>query len=337
MGSRLTFESPAGPTETLSTRRYPQPPSAGDPSAARGPSVGPASLRLGLGYGFALAAAASFGIGGVIAKAAFNALAPSTLAEFRVFFAFFIFLGLFLAFRRDELRIRRSDLPIFALFGIVGLAGVSLVYYEAIRRIPVGVALVIEYTGPLLLLAYARLRGRTVGGRLWIAAALAVVGCFFAAGAYDAGLRQLNGLGLALAAADAFFFALYFALAERLGTRYTTPALLVWGFGFALLGWSIVRAPWTLPWTTTPADVYVQIAEVVVIATLIPFALTLAAVRLIPAARVGLTATFEPVVAAVAAWVVLSERLEPPQILGGIVVLVAIATAQSLRPTAGSV
>ena len=337
MGSRLTFESPAGPTETLSTRRYPQPPSAGDPSAARGPSVGPASLRLGLGYGFALAAAASFGIGGVIAKAAFNALAPSTLAEFRVFFAFFIFLGLFLAFRRDELRIRRSDLPIFALFGIVGLAGVSLVYYEAIRRIPVGVALVIEYTGPLLLLAYARLRGRTVGGRLWIAAALAVVGCFFAAGAYDAGLRELNGLGLALAAADAFFFALYFALAERLGTRYTTPALLVWGFGFALLGWSIVRAPWTLPWTTTPADVYVQIAEVVVIATLVPFALTLAAVRLIPAARVGLTATFEPVVAAVAAWVVLSERLEPPQILGGIVVLVAIATAQSLRPTAGSV
>jgi len=147
----------------------------------------------------------------------------------------------------------------------------------------------------------------------------------------------LNGLGLALAAADAFFFALYFALAERLGTRYTTPTLLLWGFGFALLGWSIVRAPWTLPWTTTPADVYVQIAEVVVIATLIPFALTLAAVRLIPAARVGLTATFEPVVAAVAAWVVLSERLELQQIVGGVVVLAAIAIAQSLRPTAGSV
>ena len=284
-----------------------------------------------------MAAAASFGIGGVIAKSAFNSLAPSVLAEFRVLFAFFVFLGIFMALRRHELRVQREDIPMFAVFGIVGLAGVSLVYYEAIKRIPVGVALVIEYTGPLLLLVYARLRGRTVGGRLWIAAALAIVGCFFAAGAYDAGLRELNGLGLALAAADAFFFALYFALAERLGTRYTTPALLVWGFGFALLGWSIVRAPWTLPWTTTPADVYVQIAEVVVIATLIPFALTLAAVRLIPAARVGLTATFEPVVAAVAAWIVLSERLDIPQIVGGVVVLVAIAIAQSLRPTAGGV
>jgi len=306
-------------------------------TAARGSSVGPASLRLGLGYGFALAAAASFGIGGVIAKSTFNSLAPSVLAEFRVFLAFLIFLALFGIFRRDELRVGREVIPLFAVFVIVGLAGVPLVYYEAIKRIPIGVALVIEYTGPLLILAYARLRGRTVGGRLWIAAALAIVGCFFAAGAYDAGLRELNGLGLALAAADAFFFALYFALAERLGTRYTTPTLLLWGFGFALLGWSIVRAPWTLPWTTTPADVYVQIAEVVVIATLIPFALTLAAVRLIPAARVGLTATFEPVVAAVAAWVVLSERLELQQIVGGVVVLAAIAIAQSLRPTAGSV
>ena len=63
----------------------------------------------------------------------------------------------------------------------------------------------------------------------------------------------------------------------------------------------------------------------------------IAAVRLIPAARVGLTATFEPVVAAVAAWVVLGERLEAPQIVGGLVVLGAIVVAQSLRPTAGSV
>ena len=209
----------------------------------------------------------------------------------------------------------------------------SLVYYEAIKRIPVGVALVIEYTGPLLLLAWARLRGRRVGGRLWIAGALAIVGCFFAAGAYDAALRQLNALGLALAALDAFIFAFYFAMAERLGSRYSTPTILVWGFGFAFLGWSVVRPPWLLPWTSTSSELYLQIAAVVVVATVIPFALTLAAVRLIPAARVGLTATFEPVVAAAAAWVALAERLEPLQIVGGVVVLIAIGIAQTLRPT----
>jgi drug/metabolite transporter (DMT)-like permease len=254
-----------------------------------------------------------------------------------VFFAFFVFLGVFAALRPNELRIDRADLPLFAVFGVVGLAGVSLIYYEAIKRIPVGVALVIEYTGPLILLVYAHLRGRRVGGRLWVAGALAILGCFFAAGAYDAALRQLNAVGLALAALDAFVFALYFALAERLGTRYGTPTILVWGFGFALLGWSVVRPPWLLPWATTTTDVYLQVATVVVIATVIPFALTLAAVRLIPAARVGLAATFEPVVAAAAAWIALGERLEIPQILGGIVVLIAIGIAQSLRPTAESV
>src|SRR5437868_9631196 len=119
---------------------------------------------------------------------------------------------MFAALRPRELRVRREDLPLFAVFGIVGLAGVSLIYYEAIKRIPVGVALVIEYTGPLLLLVYAHLRGREVGRRLWIAGALALVGCFFAAGAYDARSRELNAVGLTLAAADAFIFALYFAL-----------------------------------------------------------------------------------------------------------------------------
>jgi len=311
-----------------------RPPEAGEERV----SAGPAPLRLGLGYTFALTAAAFFGVGGIIAKAAFNSgIQPSILAEWRVLFAFIVFLAVFGARNPEQLRIRRSDLPIFAVFGIVGLAGVSLIYYEAIKRIPIGVALVIEYTGPVLLLIYARLRGRTVGGRLWVAAALAVFGCFFAAGAYDAGLRELNAVGLALAAVDAFLFALYFALGERLGQTYGTPTLLVWGFGFALVGWSIVRPPWLLPWTETTVDGYIQIAAVVVIATVIPFALTLAAVRLIPAARVGLAATLEPVVAAVAAWIALGEHLDPLQIAGGVVVLIGITIAQSLRPTAGSV
>ena len=298
-------------------------------------SAVPASI--GLGYSFALLAAACFGIGGVIAKAAFGALAPATLAEFRVLLAFLVFVAFFGVTRPRELAVRRSDLPLLAIFGIVGLAGVSLVYYETIKRIPVGVALVIEYTGPVLLLIYARLRGRAVGGRLWVAAALAILGCFFAAGAYDARLRELNAVGLALAAMDAFLFALYFALGERLGKTYGTPTLLVWGFGFALVGWSAVRPPWLLPWAETSMEGYVQIAAVVVIATVIPFALTLAAVRLIPAARVGLAATLEPVVAAVAAWIALAEHLDGLQIAGGLVVLVGIAIAQSLRPTAGSV
>jgi drug/metabolite transporter (DMT)-like permease len=295
-------------------------------------------MRLGLGYFLAFSAATFFALGGVIAKGLFNrGYDPAMLAEFRMFIAFVVFLLVVAVTRHEALHIRRRDLPLFAVFGIVAVAGVTAVYYQAIKLIPIGVVLVIEYTAPILLLGWARVRGRTVGGRLWIAAALAIVGCFFVAGVYDAGLRQLNGLGIALAALAALIFALYFVLAERISRTYSTPTLLVWGFGFASLGWTVVHPLWLLPWTTTPVEIWAQIAAVVVIATLVPFVLELLALSLIPAARVGLVATSEPVVGAAAAWLALGERLEVPQIVGGAVVLIAIVVAQSLRPTAGSV
>ena len=140
-----------------------------------------------------------------------------------------------------------------------------------------------------------------------------------------------------LSVLSAFIFALYFSLAERILKRYGTPTLLVYGFGFALLAWAVFRPLWTLPWTTTTSDIYLLLLGVIIVATVIPFGLTLAAVKLIPAARVGLTATIEPVVAAIAAFLVLGEQLAPPQIAGGAIVIIAILIAQSLRPTADSV
>jgi drug/metabolite transporter (DMT)-like permease len=286
----------------------------------------------------AFTAASCFGVGGIIAKAAFNAgVAPSLLAEWRILFGFLVYAAIFAFARPSAFRVRRGDIALFAIFGIVGLAGVQWSYYESIQRLPIGVAVVIQYTAPVLLLIWARLRGRKVGSRLWVAAALALVGCFFAAGAYDAALFQLNTEGVALSVLSAFIFALYFALAERILKRYETPTLLIYGFGFALLAWAIYRPLWTLPWTTTPAEIYALLVGVLIVATVIPFGLTLAAVKLIPAARVGLTATVEPVVAALVAWTVLGENLAPAQLAGGAIVVFAILIAQSLRPTADSV
>ena len=286
----------------------------------------------------AFTAATCFGVGGIIAKAAFNAgVPPSLLAEWRILFGFLVYGALFAAIKREAFRVRRADLPLFALFGIVGLAGVQWTYYESIQRLPIGVAVVIQYTAPVLLLIWARLRGRRVGSRLWLAAALALVGCFFAAGAYDAALFQLNTTGVALSVLSALIFALYFSVAERILKRYETPTLLIYGFGFALLAWAIYRPLWTLPWATTSGEIWMLLVGVLVVATVIPFGLTLAAVKLIPAARVGLTATIEPVVAAIVAFLVLGEQLALPQIVGGAIVVVAILVAQSLRPTADSV
>ncbi len=232
---------------------------------------------------------------------------------------------------------RRAELPFLGLFGVLGLGGVQLAYYEAIDRIPIGVALVLEYTAPLLILGFWRLRGRRVGGRLWLAGALTLAGCWFVVGAYDAGLRELNALGATIAFFDAFLLALYFVLAERLTKRASPWTVLLWGFGFALLAWSVRRPLWALPWDAQPGEVWLLVLGVVVAGTIVPYLLSVAAVRYISGARVGLTATIEPVIAALAAWPLLAERLEPLQVAGGVVVLAGIVVAQSQRPSGGSV
>ena len=286
-----------------------------------------------MGYLFAVVAAAFYAVGGVIAKRAFElGMPPETLAEFRIQLAFVVFLTLTLAFRRrDLLTIRRPDLPWLALFGLLGVMAVQLVYYQAIQRIPIGVALVIEYTAPLLILGYWRARGRHVGLGLWIAGLLTIAGCYFVVGAYDAQLRQVNTVGALFAALDAVILAAYFLLAERLVHRYSSWALLCAGFGTAAVAWSIVRPPWLLPWSSLGGEIGPYVIGVVVIATVIPYLFSVGAVRLIPAARVGLTSTSEPVIAAVAAWLLIGQSLELLQVVGGLIVVVGILVAQSVR------
>ena len=288
---------------------------------------------------FAIVAAAFYAVGGVIAKRAFElGIPPSTLAEWRILFAFVVFLALTLAFRRRDLAaVRRSDLPLLAVFGLLGVLAVQLVYYEAIQRIPIGVALVIEYTAPLLILGYWWLRGRHVGAVLWLAGVLTLVGCYLVVGAYDAQLRQVNALGAALAAVDAIILAAYFLLTEKLVKRYSSWALLCVGFGAAALAWSIARPPWTMPWSMLTAELALYVLGVVVIATVVPYLFSVAAVRLIPAARVGLASTSEPVIAAVAAWLLIGQSLEAPQVVGGLIVVAGILVAQSVRLSAAGV
>jgi drug/metabolite transporter (DMT)-like permease len=254
-----------------------------------------------------------------------------------VLFAFLGFLAIVAVWRPRELRVRRADLPWFAAFGVFGMGGVQWLYYEAIQRIPIAIALVVEYTAVIGVLLYFRLRGRRVGSALWYSGALALAGCFFAAGAYDAGLRAVNTVGMLIAFADAVLFVSYFVMGERLASRYSAWTMAVYGFGFALVAWQVIQPAWTLPWTSTGSDVWVRVAGVVTLAAIIPFTFSFASLRLLPAARVSIVATSEPFIAALFAWALLGQALQVPQILGGGLVLGGILIAQTHRPTEGSV
>ncbi len=274
----------------------------------------------------------------MFAKAAFNrGVAPSELAEVRIGLGFLMFAALVAAFRRPEARVRPEHLPLLILFGVVGMAGVQLAYYEAVKRLPVALAVLIQYLAPLLMLVYVWLRGRRVGARLWVAALLTLVGCYFAVGAYDANLLQVNLEGTLIALLSAAIFAFYLLVAERIVRAYSAWTLLLYGFGIAALAWTVARPWWTLPFATWDATTYLLILGVAIVGTLVPFFLSSTALAMLPATRVGLTETMEPVVAGIAAFLVLGEALAGPQLVGSALVLGGIALVRSVQPTVDGV
>jgi drug/metabolite transporter (DMT)-like permease len=237
---------------------------------------------------------------------------------------------------RRRLRIARRDVPRMAWLGVVGLALVQFSYFAAIDRLAISVALVIQFTGPLLVLLWLRIaHGRRLRPSLYGAVALSVAGSALVVEIFDAG--ELDGLGVLFAVIAAVTFAVYLVGFERAGRSYDAFTTLAWGLGFATLFWLLVSPPWALPLGDV-ADTRnaALVLGVVVIGTLGPFLLSVSALRHLPAARVGVVATLEPVLAAVMASAIHGESLAAVQIAGGLLVVAAVAWVQ-LHPPAPEV
>jgi drug/metabolite transporter (DMT)-like permease len=283
--------------------------------------------------GRVVAAGACWALAAVLAKVAFDrGVPPVRLAEARALVAL-LALAPFLVWRRpDLLRPPPGTWPALAVFG-ASVAAVNLTYYVAIDHLPVGVALALQYTGPAMLVAASTLtlRGQeSRPGRLaWAAAGLTLAGAVLVSRALE-GLGALDLPGLAAGLASAALFATYLLSAERAGRRGAEPAtILLWGFLVAVAIWSVTVPWWSWP-VTLLADpgVVAAVLAVGLVGTLVPFALTVGAVRVISASTAGIAATSEPVFAVAFAWVLLGQHLNPAQLAGAALVVAGVVLAQ---------
>jgi len=286
--------------------------------------------RPALGYALAATAATLWSLNASLSRELLDdGVSAVRLSQLRAVGSWLILLLVLAVVRRDLLRVERRQLPALAFLGIVGLALVHATYFLAIERLQIGVALTIEYLAPLLLLLWLRIfHGRRLSGGLWVAVGLASVGCFFVVRAYDA--SGLDALGLIAAFAAAVSFAIYMVGSERAGHDHEPVTTLVWAFGFASVFWALVA-----PWWDFPAGDFDTVRNaglgfgVVVIGTLLPFTLMVAAVRHLPAPRAALVSTLEPVLAAVFAFLIHDEALAAIQIAGGLLVLSGVVWVQT--------
>jgi drug/metabolite transporter (DMT)-like permease len=297
-----------------------------------------------LGYAMVAGAATLFAINGAVSKVILESgLSTERLSEVRVTGALVGLSAGLAATRPRALRVRARELPFLAFFGICGLAFVQWLYFLAIDRIAIGIALLVQYLAPLLVVLWARFVYREhVRSRIVIALALALGGLSLILRIWNAG--RLDAAGVAFALGAAITYAVYVLAAERGVRRRDAVSLSCYGFLFAALFWAVVRPWWSFPASTAAVTVslhghlaglhlpvWALALWMIVLGTIVPFGLVVAALRHVSATRAGIVAMLEPVVAIAVAWVWLAQALGAAQLVGGAVVLGGIALAQTAR------
>jgi drug/metabolite transporter (DMT)-like permease len=304
----------------------------------------PAVRRPVLGFAMVFGAATLFGINGSVAKVALaSGLSSLRLTEARCAGACIGLMLIALLRSPGALRVDRRSLLRLAVFGVVGVALVQLFYFLAIHRLEIGIALLIQYLGPLLVAIWARTFGHErVRARIWVALALSLAGLALMVELWNG--VALDGLGVTFALISAVIFAVYLLLAEHEIAHRDSVSLMAWGFVFATVFWTVVQPWWSFPahrvGQTVSLDgrlsswhlpVWALVLWVIVLGSIVPFTLFVGAMRHVSATRVGIAAMLEPVVATIVAWAWLEESLSAAQLTGAAVVLAGILLAQTAR------
>jgi drug/metabolite transporter (DMT)-like permease len=289
-------------------------------------------------------AATLFAINGSVSKVVLGSgLSSLELTQIRNTCAALLFFVFLVVFARSRLRVGRREFAFLLAFGLVGVALVQWLYFVAIENLPVGVALLIEFTAPLFVALFARFVYKEhVRRRIWVAVAMCLVGLALVVELW-AGVA-FSTLGVTAAFGGALALTAYLLMAER-ERRHRDPASLsFYGFLFATVLWAVVQPLWNFPWDVLDdtvslqgnlseysAPVWALVTFIVLIGTMVTFTLLTGSLRHISATRASIVATLEPVVATVVAWAWLDETLGAMQLIGGAVVLAGIFLAQSAR------
>jgi inner membrane transporter RhtA len=263
-----------------------------------------------------LCAAASVQFGAALAKTLFDEVGPGGTVFLRVAIGALLLAA---AWRPRVSHHSRRDLLLACVFGL-SLAGMNLAFYEAIDRIPLGVAVTFEFVGPLGVAVAGSRRALDV---LWVV--LAAAGILLLS---DFGSTDLDGTGVALALLAGAFWAAYILLGVRVGQAFPGGgglALAMLVAGAVLLPVGVADAGGDL---LVPA-VLATGAAVAVLSSVIPYSLELEALRRLPQSVFGVLMSLEPALATLAGWVVLEQGLAARELLA--VALVVAASAGAAR------
>jgi drug/metabolite transporter (DMT)-like permease len=298
-----------------------------------------------LGVGLVVLGATLFIVNAGVSRVALRAgVDPVTLTTIRVTGSTLVLLLVAALLRPAALRPPRGRLAwLLVAHGLIGVAALQWTYFVAIDRLPVGMALLLEYQAPILVAVWARLvQKEDVRGRMWVGLALAMVGLAAATGIWRGLAFDVVGIVAGLGAAVCF--ATYFLIGEH-GVALLDPLrVILWSFLVATVALNLV-SPLTEFDTGLLDDqvsllgrlaaievpVWSLLLWVVLLGTLVPFAVELAALGHLRATTVTMIAMIEPVGVSALGWLWFYESLDAVALVGGVAGVAGSVLAQSAR------
>lgn len=274
-----------------------------------------------------VSAAVSWGLSATLARFVFHSrqVPALTVVELRLLIAV-VLLASYLAWRQPAaLRINVRDLPYFFVLGLFGVAAIQGSYYHAISTLGVGLAILLQYLAPALIVLFDLARGVRVRPHLLLAVGGAAIGAALVVGNIHPGSIHARPLDWAVGFGSAFVFAFYIVASKRGLERYAPQTVLLYTFAIAALFWAVITPPWKIFAAGYDASLWLMFLALGVFSTLVPFLLFYSGLKSMRPSEVGIIATLEPVVAVLASALFLREGLSALQWLGAAFVLTSAA------------
>jgi len=293
--------------------------------------------RLASGLGFAVLSASSFGLSGSLARGLLDAGWSSAAAvTARVLLGFAVLAPVALVQLRGRWWLLRRNAALITVYGLVAVAGCQLAYFNAVARMPVGVALLIEYTSPVVVVLWLWLRHGQRPGRLTVVGA--VLGAAGLVLVLDlAGGARVSPVGTVWALAAMLGGAVYFVLSSQEGdglpaTVLAAAGLLLGGVALLLAGAAgivpfaastgpVVFAGAAVPW-------WVPVLVLGVVTAAVAYVSGIAATRRLGSRLASFVALFELVAALGFAWLLLGEVPVGVQVAGGVLILAGVVVVK---------
>jgi drug/metabolite transporter (DMT)-like permease len=300
-----------------------------------------AAARTRAGFAFAVLAASSFGLSGALATSLMdNGWSPAALVLCRIVIGALVLVGPAVVGLRGRWHLLRANAGLVVTYGLVAVAGCQLAYFSAVDRLPVAIALLIEYTAPVAVIAWLWARHRQRPTRLTVTgAAIAGVGLSFVLDVLSAG--AVDGIGVLWALLAMVGCAVFFVLSA--GEDNGLPPIVLAAAGLVvgavalavagLLGLVTLSASTAgAPYRGIVVPFWLPVLGLGVVTAAVGYVAGILASRNLGARMASFAALLEVLFAVVFAWVLLGQLPHVVQLLGGVLVLAGVVLVKLGEP-----